>query len=296
MINKYCNDNEENFFRVNSFLNHFHINFIVLPSINWSDIEVPIPTNLFERFTQQSIHTPIQLFGIDQTLWSQCRTFALHRAKQGFVDPISILYTSFKHYYPFNVTLNIFTRWLLLDPDNQTEFSLNSLRYPIFETTTELVKYCQINQPIHFVDSTTNIDQIWFLLPISFLISSNTSILTPDHIVLDNNTTRLSVNYKKNSYQRLHCLVAITPSGKYSNQLLISKPGRYIKIDFPSNQFTRIVESSGDILYEHLQQWLEDFLAGSYSNKNRYNSHQSFIIESFFFLSPILVLFSSIHV
>ena len=113
-----------------------------------------------------------------------------------------------------------------------------------------------------------NIDQIWFLFSISFL-PSNTFLITPSSMTLHTGVTHLSTSYKKSASQRLHCLVAITPSGKYSNQLLICKSGRSFKNDFSSNQFTRIVESDGNILYEHVQQWLEDFLSGSYSSKNR---------------------------
>lgn len=193
----------------------------------------------------------------------------MNLAKQGFIDPISILYTSFKHYYPFNITIKTFTRWLLLDPCNQIDFPLNSSRYPIFEATEELVKACQTSKEIPLIDSSTNIDQIWFLFSISILLPANSFLLAPDSIILGNHVTRFSLTHKRNTAQRLHCLFAITPSGKYSNQLIICKTGRNFKIDFPSNSFTRIVQSNGDILYEHLQQWLEDFLSGSYSTKNR---------------------------
>ena len=193
----------------------------------------------------------------------------MNLAKQGFVNPISILYTSFKHYYPFNITFNTFTRWLFLDPCNQIDFPLNSSRYPIFERIEELVKACQTNKEIPLIDSSTNIDQIWFLFSISILLPVNTFLLAPDSVILDNHVTRFSLRHKRNTAQRLHCLFAITPSGKYSNQLIICKTGRNFKIDFPSNSFTRIVQSNGDIHYEHLQLWLEDFLSGSYSTKNR---------------------------
>lgn len=208
-------------------------------------------------------------FGIDPILWSQCRTFALNLGKQGFINPISILFTSFKHYYPFPITFSTFTRWLHLDPCNQNDFPLNSSRYPIFERIDELIKSCQTSKEIPLMNSSVNIDQIWLLFSISILLPANSFLLTPDSVILDNAVTRLSLTHKKNTAQRLHCLFAITPSGKYSNQLLICKTGRSFKIDVPSNSFTRFVQSNGDILYEHLQQWLEDFLSGSYSTKNR---------------------------
>merc|ERR1712110_499575 len=102
--------------------------------INWSDYPCPLPVHIFEKHTQQSIITPIESLGLSETLWSQCRTFALRLHQQGFVDPIGILYTAFKHYYPSTVSVNAFTRWLLLEPSNQIEFPLNNLRYPIFSS------------------------------------------------------------------------------------------------------------------------------------------------------------------
>jgi hypothetical protein len=238
--------------------------------INWSEIPSPIPTNLFEKFTQQSIHTPIQWLGINEILWSQCRTFALNLSKQGFVDPISILYTSFKHLYPSHMTLNTFTRWLLLNELNKTDFPINTLRYPIFETTNELLKCCQKNKQINFINPLINIDQIWFLFSISILLPTHNHTLVPDTIILDNDVTRLSSTHKKSTASRLHCLFAVTPSGKYSNQLIIFKPGRFFKVNYSSTLFTRVIETdTGDILHEHIKQWLDDFLSSSYVTKNR---------------------------
>jgi hypothetical protein len=238
--------------------------------INWSEIPSPISTNLLEKFIHQSIHTPIQYLGINETVWSQCRTFALNLSKQGFVDPISILYTSFKHISSFNITLNIFTRWLLLNELNKIDFPLNSLRYPIFQTANDLLKCYPTNKQINFLNPLTNIDQIWFLFSISLLLPTHSHTLTPDTIILDNNATRLSLIHKRSTASRLHCLFAVTPSGKYSNQLIICKPGRNLKVNFSSNLFTRIMETDNeDILYKHIKQWLDDFLSLSYPTKNR---------------------------
>lgn len=238
-------------------------------SINWSEISIPLSTNLFEKYTHQSIETPIQSLGLNETLWSQCRSFALNLSQQGFIDPISILYTSFKSYYSSNITLNAFTRWLLLNPTNKNDFSINSLRYPIYQSTDDLLKLCSTSKPLNLSDSFTNLDQIWFFISISILLPPNNCILIPEIIILDNDATRLSLSHKKSSASRLHCLFAITPSGKYSNQLLVTKPGRSLKVNFPSIKSTRIIQTTnGDIFYENIQQWLEDFISSSNITSN----------------------------
>jgi hypothetical protein len=115
-----------------------------------------------------------------------------------------------------------------------------------------------------------DIDQIWFLFSISLLLPNHTHTLTPDAVILDNDVTRLSLSHRKSTASRLHCLFAVTPSGKYSNQIVICKPGRFLKVNYPSTVFTRIIETdTGDILPEHLKQWLEDFISSSYTTKNR---------------------------
>jgi hypothetical protein len=62
----------------------------------------------------------------------------------------------------------------------------------------------------------------------------------------------------------------LTPSGKFSNQLIIVKQGKNLKMNFTSSPFTHIVQTStGDITYEHMQLWLEDFISLSYAKTNR---------------------------
>jgi len=231
----------------------------------------PLPTHLFERYTQQLTASPIEYLGINELLWSQCRSFALNLSKQGFIDPISILYTSFKRYYSSNIKLQTFTRWLLLNEFNKNDFQINSLRYSTFYTANELNKLSsQSTKPIHFIKPLTNIEQIWFLFSISILIPTNSYTSIPEIAVLDNNISRLSVNHRKTNASRLHFVFALTPSGKYSNQLIICKPGRHLKVNSSSTSFTRIIETNnGDISYEYIQQWLDDFLSSSYVTKNR---------------------------
>jgi hypothetical protein len=89
-------------------------------------------------------------------------------------------------------------------------------------------------------------------------------------MILDNAVTRLSLKHKKSTASRLHCLFALTPSGKYSNQLIICKPGRNFQVNFSSTSFTRIIETNnGDISSEYIKQWFDDFLSSSYVTKNR---------------------------
>ena len=95
--------------------------------------------------------------------------------------------------------------------------------------------------------------------------------IIPDTLILDDGVTRLSIKHKKTiSSTRIHCLFALTPSGKFSNQLIICKQGRDLKMNFHSSSFTRIIQTStGDITYEHIQQWFEDFISLSYGKNNR---------------------------
>ncbi|CAF0960565.1 unnamed protein product, partial [Rotaria sordida] len=237
--------------------------------INWSEITYPLPTNLFDKYTQQSIAVPIEYLGINKQIWLQCRSFALNLSKKGFIDPISILYISFKRYYSSNIKFNTFTRWLLLNELNKNDFQINSLRYPTFQPANGILKTIQINKQINFINPLTDIEQIWILFPISILLPTNNYTLIPKAMILDNNVTRLSLTHKRTNASRLHCLFALTPSGKYSNQLIICKPGRHFKINYTSTTFTRIIETNNsDISYEHIQQWLDDFISLSYGTKN----------------------------
>jgi hypothetical protein len=260
--------------------------------INWSEISSPLPTSSFEKYTHQSIASPIESLGINETIWSECHSFALNLAKQGFIDPISILYTSFKRYYSSNITFHTFNRWLLFNELNKNLFQINSLTYPIFQSANELInqlKTFQLPKQINFINPLIDIDQIWFLLSISIRLPTNGYSLTPDHIVLDNDATKLSLNHRKTNASRLHCLFALTPSGKYSNQLVICKLGRNFKVNFSSTSFTRIIQTTnGDISYEHVQQWLDDFLSSSYLTKNRY-FREEHVTQSIRVSSPTLV-------
>lgn len=206
---------------------------------------------------------------MDQNVWSQYRSFALNLAKKGFIDPISILYTSFKRLYPSHVSLYTFSQWLLLDELNKVDFPINSLRYSTFQKADDISKGIETTKQIEFVNPLTNIEQIWFLLPISMLLSTSSYSLTPETIILDYLSTMSSLQPKKTSSPRLHCILAVTPSGKYSNQLFIVKSGRY-KINCPSTPLTRIIEvNNGDFSHEHVQIWLDDFLSSSFVTKDR---------------------------
>ncbi|CAF4364047.1 unnamed protein product [Rotaria sp. Silwood2] len=237
--------------------------------INWSEIADPLSTNLFDKYIQQSIAIPVEHLGINEQLWLQCRSFALNLSKKGFIDPISILYTSFKRYYSSNITFNVFTRWLLLDKLNKNDFQINLLRYSTFQTIDQILKTTQINKQINFINPLVDIEQIWFLFPISIRLPTTGYSLIPEITILDNDVTRISSKHKRTYPSRVLFLFALTPSGKYSNQLIICKPGRSIKVNYASTSFTRIIETNtGTISYEHVQQWLDDFISLSYGTKN----------------------------
>ena len=241
-----------------------------------------MPVHIFEKHIQQSIITPVESLGLSETLWSQCRAFAIKLHQQGFIDPIGILYTSFKHYYPSTIKIHAFTRWLLLDPSNRIEFPLNNLRYPKFSSINDLLKLSSTTNAIDETKLSIDVDQIWFFFSISILFPSNHS-LEPDLLVLDNDITRTSTTFKRRPGSRLHCLFAVTPSGKYSNQVYIGKPSRWFQIDIQSNSYARIIPTAtGDLVYEHIQQWLKDFLSSSCCTKNRF---ESIIIRKIFVYS-----------
>ena len=210
--------------------------------------------------------------GIEENAWLQCRTVALALAKDGFIDPISILYTSFKCFYSSNVTLRLFTRWLLSDESNKNEFAKNSNLSPSLQTAAQLLISIRTRgsaTDIDYIDRSLPIEQIWIFIPISIRLSAQDYTSGPEVIVLDNNVSRVLTYHRKNRTIRSHCFFAVTPSGKYSNQLHIYRPGRHHKLDYESNSFARIVQSNnGQITADHLQQWLEDFLA-QHGTKNR---------------------------
>lgn len=225
---------------------------------------------MFDKYSHQSIAIPVECLGINEKLWLQCRSFALNLAKQGFVDPISILYTSFKRYYSSNVTLSGFTRWFLLNDLNKTEFPINSLRCPGFFRAGELVKASQSPKALTFLNPLTDIDQVWFFISISVLPPVHGYTVVPEIMIFDNNITRRASNHKKSAGTRLHCLFAVTPSGKYSNQLIICKPGKSFNANCTPTPFTRIIETNNvDIFPAFMKQWLDDFIALSYATSNR---------------------------
>ncbi|CAF0899518.1 unnamed protein product [Adineta ricciae] len=237
--------------------------------IDWSKMPFPLATNLFEKYTHQACPPPIQSLGIDEALWSQCRSLALNLRKQGCIDPISILYTSFKRYYSPTISLHYFTRWLVLNDENKRDFPVNSLQYSTYQSATQLCKLSPTTKPLEFNQSLDNIEQVWFLISISMLVPMSGSTLIPDVSTLDNDVTRMSFNTKRTSASRLHCIFAMTPSGKYSNQMIIYKPGRHMKVNTASSPCTRIIESNnGDLTCEHIQQWLDEFLSSSQLTKN----------------------------
>ena len=117
--------------------------------------------------------------------------------------------------------------------------------------------------PAHF-------EQIWIFSSISLRVPNHGWQLATDAVILDDGVTRLAAKQKRTQSTRIHCFFAVTPSGRFSNQLIICKQTRGLKLNFNSNPFTRIVLSNtGDIHAEHLQQWLDDFLSLSYGTKDR---------------------------
>ncbi|CAF3877784.1 unnamed protein product [Rotaria magnacalcarata] len=239
------------------------------PEINWSEITPPLAIDRFNKYIHKSIASPIECLGINETLWSQCRSFALDLSKKGFIDPVSILYTSFKRLYSPNITFKSFSRWLLLDESNKKDFQINTLRYSTYYKANDIPKSSESTKQIDFVNPLTNIEQIWFLLPISIHMPTHDFTLTPEIAIFNDCLTRSSIHNKTSKTLRITCLFAVTPSGKYSNQLIICKAGRNLKIDYSSTSFTRIMTTdNGDISYEHIQQWLDDFVSSPYVTKD----------------------------
>ncbi|CAF3695853.1 unnamed protein product [Rotaria sordida] len=246
--------------------------------IDWSQLPKPLSSNLFDKYTHQSILPPLSSLDINELTWNQCRSFALNLGKKGFIDPLSILYTSFKYLYPNCPSIRSFTRWLkLYEKDNNDfknyfkHYSIHSMNIQSIGEIIRLIKTLEINNDNNnnISKSYENFKQIWFLFSISIRISMNDNTLIADTLIIDDGVTRLSVKQKKTSSSRIHCLFALTPSGKFSNQLIICKQGKSVKMNFNSSTFTRIIQTiTGDITYEHMQQWFEDFISLSYGTNH----------------------------
>lgn len=239
--------------------------------MDWTQIEKPLSGNLFDKYTHQSIVPPLDCLNIDEITWNQCRTFALKLADKGFLDPLAILYASFKRFYPNCTSIRSFARWLSLHEQNQDDFKNYFKQYSIHSTniysTGELIRSAENLQLDRELSPTIDqYDQIWFLFSISIRIPANDYALIADTLILDDGVTRFSVRHRKTtSSSRIHCLFALTPSGKFSNQLIICKQNKHLKMNFQSSSFTHIVQTTtGDIYPEHIQQWFEDFLSLSY--------------------------------
>lgn len=244
--------------------------------IDWSQISIPLSSVLFDKYTHQSILPPLTSLNIDEITWNKCRSFALNLGKKGFNDPLSILYTSFKRLYPNCPSIRSFTRWLILYEKDNNDFKNYFKQYSIhslnIQSTGELIRLIETHQideeNLRKIDE--NYDQIWFLFSISIRLPINDYTMIIDSLIVDDGATRLSIKHKKTTTSRLHCLFALTPSGKFSNQLIISKQGKQLKMNFQSSTFTRIIQTStGDLTFEHIQQWLEDFNSLSYGKKHR---------------------------
>jgi len=239
----------------------------------------PLSSALFDKYTHQSLVPPLISLDINESTWNECRSFALKLGQKGFIDPLSILYTSFKRFYPNCSSIRSFTRWLsLYEKDNQDfkdyfkNYSIHSMN---IQSTGELIRLKQTLQVTKDIPKLSeNFDQIWFLFSISIRIPINDYVIIADTLILDDGVTRLSVKHKKTT-SRIHCLFALTPSGKFSNQLILCKQGKQLKMNFQSSSFTRIIQTlTGDITYEHIQQWFEDFISLSYGK-----NHSAILID-----------------
>lgn len=245
--------------------------------IDWSQIPKPLPSNLFDKYTHQSILPPLISLNIDETTWSECQSYALELAKKGFTDPLSILYTSFKHFYPDCPSIRSFSRWLSLYDKDTNNFKNYFKQYSIRSTNIlsigELissVKKLRIDHNNINKKSYEDFKQVWLFFSISMRLPVNGYTFVTDTLILDDGVTHFSVRQKKPSASRVHCLFALTPSGKFSNQLIICKQAKGFKMNFTSSTFTRIVQTpTGDITHEHIEQWFEDFVSLSYGKDNR---------------------------
>lgn len=245
--------------------------------INWSELSKPLPSNLFEKYTHQSLLPPLSSLDINESTWNECRSFALNLGRRGFIDPLSILYTSFKRLYPNCSSIRSFSRWLALYDKDTNDFKDYFKEYSHLSTNIQsigelvrLAKTLQVNNKDNISKSYANFKQIWFLFSISIRLSLNDQTLIADTLIIDDGVTRLSAKQKKVTSSRVHCLFALTPSGKFSNQLIIYKQGKGLKTNLPSSAFTRIIQSAtGDITSEHIHQWLEDFVSLSFGKEGR---------------------------
>lgn len=243
--------------------------------IDWSQLPSPLSSALFDKYTHQSLVPPLSSLGIDESTWQNNRSFALNLAQRGFLHPILILYTSFKRSSPSCSSIRSFTRWLTLHEQNSTDFTCYLRQYPSsatnFQSVGELIRLVEtLSTSENIAQPPSHVEQIWIFFSISLRVPNHDCQLTADSIILDEGVTRIVVKQKKSSSSRIHCFFAVTPAGRFSNQLILCKQGRGLKLNFESSSFTRIVSSTtGDIHPDHLQQWLDDFLSLSYGTKNR---------------------------
>ncbi|CAF4382312.1 unnamed protein product [Rotaria socialis] len=242
--------------------------------IDWDELPKPLPSNLFDKYTHQSFLPPLTSLNINESTWNKCRSFALDLGKKGFADPLSILYTSFKRFYPNCLSIRSFSRWFTLYEKDKNDFknylkqhAIHSMNIQSIGEIINLSKTLKFNNNNNNNISKTyeNSKQIWFLFSISIRTSMNDHIVIADTLILDHGVTRLASRQRKGISSRIHCLFALTPSGKFSNQLIVCKQGKGLKMNFSSTTFTRIVQTAtGDLTHEHMQQWFEDFISLSY--------------------------------
>lgn len=248
-------------------------------SIDWSQISAPLNGTLFDKYTHQSILPPLTSLGLTESEWKADRDFALRAANKGFLDPLSIVYTAFKRSYPSCPSMRSFLRWLTLsetiDPSDLHRFLSNdttnsSASASAIQSVGELIRHVENLEDVPSIPPLFDqYEQIWIVCSMSIRLANQGSQLMADTIFLDESVTRVSNRGKKaTGSSRLFCLFAVTPGGKFSNQLLVSRPNRNLKINVQSSSFTRIIHSStGDVLPEHFHQWLEDFLLTNSTDK-----------------------------
>lgn len=231
--------------------------------IDWSKLDVPLSSSLFEKFLHQSVVVPCSALGFSESIWSEEKEFASKLHEKGFSRPISILYNSFKRFYPECPSFRCFLRWFSL-MEKEENCSKNDSISTNFQCFTDLFRQVETIEPEKLRSfSVENLDEIWFFVSISIRFGANSSGFNNDVLLLDDAFTRLNPRAKKFSSNRYHLLFALTPSGRFSNQLLIHKPNRMLKNNFQSTPFTRIISNSSntEVLPEHLELWIEDFLS-----------------------------------
>ena len=155
----------------------------------------------------------------------------------------------------------------MLDESNKRDFIPNTTSSSSFFSTSDLISAAKAYAPddsMQFLQPLAHLEQIWLLFSISMLVPNNGYNLTPEGVLLNSRGARPTTSKKKPRSSRLNCLFAVTPSGRYSNQLCVCKSEKGHSINASSASYTRIVETdSGLISSEHVQQWLDDFLAMS---------------------------------